>query len=189
MGKCILYCVWIAFLLGILLYFGDWECTLCILTHILFLANSTRCNFAIYCIEMAGKVSAKDPQHLNSIWTLLSLTPRLSSTPPVLTINIIKDMLVMIKAMMVMIQDLPAGTGHYLDLWSHQLTRDVTPPAIDTNPQYSTIQRHTPQYNTLLLLRIADLVFTLTGTILYLVLNSMVTLLGSLVWLLYRVYH
>ena len=113
---------------------------------------------------------AKDPpRHLNSIWTLLSLTPRLSSTPPIF--NIIKDMLVMIKdmmvvirdmmmmikdtmsmikGMMVMIKDLPAGAGHYLDLWSHQLTRDVTPPAIDTNPQYSTIQRHTPQYNTIL---------------------------------------
>ena len=67
------------------------------------------CNFAIYCIGMAvcGMLVnlAKDPpRHLNSIWTLLSLTPRLSSTPPILTINIIKDMTVMIKDIMVVIR-------------------------------------------------------------------------------------
>ena len=78
---------------------------------------------------------AKDPpRHLNSIWTLLSLTPRLSSTPPILTINIIKDTVRVLKDMMRMMRDLPAGAGHYLDLWSHQLTRNVAPLAIDTNP-------------------------------------------------------
>ena len=128
------------------------------------------------CCGMLVNLAKDPPRHLNSIWTLLSLTPRLSSTPPILTINIIKDMTAMIKdimvvirdmmmgikdmirmikdmmmrikAMMVMIKDLPMGAGHYLDLWSHQLTRDVTPPAIDTNPQYSDTPLNTVQYNT-----------------------------------------
>ena len=41
----------------------------------------------------------------------------------------------------------PSSAGHYLDLWSHQLTRDVVPLAIDYNLQYSTIQK-TPNFNT-----------------------------------------
>ena len=108
------------------------------------IAHCALCNFAIYCIEMAGcgmlTNPAKDPLHLNSIWTLcvLSLTLGLSSTPPILTINIIKDTVRVLKDMMTIMRDLPAGAGHYLDLWSHQLTRDVAPLAIETNLQYST---------------------------------------------------
>ena len=53
---------------------------------------------------------------------------------------VVKDMVTMVKDRMTvvkdmtMIEDLPAGAGHYLDLWSHQLTRNVAPLAIDTNP-------------------------------------------------------
>ena len=71
-------------------------------------------------------------------------------------INVIKDMLMVVKDMvtmvkdrmmvvkdMTMMEDLPAGAGHYLDLWSHQLRRNVAPLAIDTNPQNSTVQKNT----------------------------------------------
>ena len=54
------------------------------------------------------------------------------------TVTMVKDRMMVVKDM-TMMKDLPAGAGHYLDLWSHQLTRNVAPLAIDTNPQYSTI--------------------------------------------------
>ena len=66
---------------------------------------------------------------------------------------VVKDMVTMVKDKMkvvkdmTMIKDLPAGAGHYLDLWSHQLTRDVEPPAIDTNNSIVTIHRLRVKYD------------------------------------------
>ena len=59
---------------------------------------------------------------------------------------VVKDMVTMVKDM-TMIEDLPAGAGHYLDLWSHQLTRDVEPPAIDTNNSIVTIHHLRVKYD------------------------------------------
>ena len=66
---------------------------------------------------------------------------------------VVKDMVTMVKDKMTvvkdrtMIKDLPAGAGHYLDLWSHQLTRDVEPPAIDTNNSIVTIHHLRVKYD------------------------------------------
>ena len=59
------------------------------------------------------------------------------------TVTMVKDRMMVVKDM-TMMKDLPAGAGHYLDLWSHQLTRNVAPLAIDTNPpiQHNTAKSY-----------------------------------------------
>ena len=94
--------------------------------------------------ELATQASK---QHLNSIWTMLD--PRVwnctKTTLEILSLRITAitfggDLMM---AMMIIIQilgrwrwprtSLRAGAGHYLDLLSHQLRRDVAPTAIHTN--------------------------------------------------------